>query len=105
MLACFSFSPIYAMVLLGVAYSVYGVTIWPSVATVVQHEEWKRDKRHPGSPHKSKLVGTAFGVSTSALNTALTLTPLIAAQIRISGGSFLPVEMFFVGLAMCKKFK
>lgn len=48
----------------------------------------------------SRIIGTAYGISTSALNTSLTLFPLITAQIRVSGGSFTHVLLFFVGLAL-----
>ncbi|KAJ8328300.1 hypothetical protein QVD99_000811 [Batrachochytrium dendrobatidis] len=91
-------NPIYPMVFLGCSYSLYGVAIWPSVATVIQHEECKLKDQNPDA-EPPRLLGAAFGLSTSALNAALTLVPLIAAQIRVQGGSYLPVEIFFASLA------
>lgn len=92
-------NPIYPLLFLGLSYSIYGVAIWPSIATIIQHQE---DTLHEENPHLEppKLLGTAYGLSTSALNTALTIMPLVAAQIRVWGGSFVPVELFFVGLAL-----
>jgi MFS family permease len=86
-----SWTPIPMLILLGLSYSLYGVAIWPSVATVVHHEEIKT---------KCKLLGTAFGISTASLNTALTIMPMISAQILVDGKSFLWVEVFFSCLAM-----
>jgi hypothetical protein len=73
------------MIGLGLGYAICGVVLWPSIATAVQQEENR----------KVKLLGTAIGFSISALNTALTIIPLIAAQIRIAGKSFVPVELFY----------
>jgi MFS family permease len=89
-------SPVYPLIFLGLSYSLYGVAIWPSVATIVQHAELKLAEREEFPP---KLLGTAYGISTSALNTALTIMPVIAAEIRVAGESFLPVELFFAALA------
>ena len=86
-------TPIPSMIGLGLGYAIYGVVLWPSIATSVQHREWQLNQQD-GS-HKFKLLGTAFGFSMSALNTALTIIPLIAAQIRIAGKSFIPVEYFY----------
>ncbi|KAI8821840.1 major facilitator superfamily domain-containing protein [Fimicolochytrium jonesii] len=91
--------PVYPLVFLGLSYSMYGVAIWPSIATVIQHREDTLHHENPNDP-PPKLLGTAYGLSTSALNTALTVMPLISAQIRVWGGSFVPVEMFFVALAL-----
>jgi hypothetical protein len=74
----------------------YGVAIWPSIATVIEHQETIIGRQQGYSP---KLVGTGFGISTSALNTALTIFPVITAGIRVDGGSFVPVELFFSILA------
>ncbi|KAI8593757.1 major facilitator superfamily domain-containing protein [Geranomyces variabilis] len=92
-------NPVYPLVFLGLSYSMYGVAIWPSIATIIQHREDTIHEEHPDQP-PPKLLGTAYGLSTSALNTALTVMPLISAQIRVWGGSFVPVELFFVGLAL-----
>jgi MFS family permease len=96
-LALSNFSPIIPLLCLGLSYSMYGVAIWPSIATVTEHQEEVIGRiSGKASP---KLVGTAFGISTSALNTALTIFPVITAGIRVDGGSFIPVEIFFASLA------
>ncbi|TPX57857.1 hypothetical protein PhCBS80983_g03535 [Powellomyces hirtus] len=92
-------NPIYPLIFLGLSYSLYGVAIWPSIATIIQHQEDAIHDRHPHNP-PPRLLGTAYGLSTSALNTALTIMPLVSAQIRVWGGSFVPVELFFVALAL-----
>ncbi|KAJ3300072.1 hypothetical protein HK104_004794 [Borealophlyctis nickersoniae] len=101
-------NPVFPLILLGLSYSIYGVAIWPSIATIIQHEEdLIRERQAAVSDSEDgelmddpRLLGTAYGLSTSALNTALTIMPLMAARIRVVGGSFLPVELFFVGLAL-----
>jgi hypothetical protein len=95
MLGLTSFVPIPSFILLGLSYAIYGVVIWPSVATVAQQEE----ERLLCAGVETKLLGTAFGVSTSCLNTALTILPLIAASIRVEYKSFVYLELFFAGLA------
>jgi MFS family permease len=90
-------NPIIPLVFLGLSYSMYGVAIWPSIATIVEHQETKLSLQFTDPP---KLVGTAFGISTSVLNAALTIFPIISAGIRVDGGSFVPVELFFAGLAL-----
>ncbi|KAJ3018833.1 hypothetical protein HKX48_002591 [Thoreauomyces humboldtii] len=92
-------NPVYPLILLGLSYSMYGVAIWPSVACIIQHREDAIHEQNPDSP-PPKLLGTAYGLSTSCLNTALTIMPLVSAQIRVWGGSFVPVELFFVALAL-----
>ncbi|KAK5816765.1 major facilitator superfamily domain-containing protein [Linnemannia elongata] len=81
-----SLSPIFAFSLLGVAYSMYGVALWPSIACVVTNE---------------LHLGKGYGISTSFLNISLTIAPPIVATIRVIGNSFLPVEMFFIGMGLC----
>jgi hypothetical protein len=66
------------MVFLGLSYSMYGVAIWPSIATIAEHEERKLQLKHPQVAHK--LVGTAFGISQSALNIALTVFPIVSVR-------------------------
>ncbi|KAF9956976.1 hypothetical protein BGZ72_002299 [Mortierella alpina] len=79
-------SPVFAFTLLGVAYSMYGVALWPSIACVVTNE---------------LHLGKGYGISSSFLNISLTLVPPIVATIRVSGDSFLPVEMFFISMGLC----
>ncbi|KAF9539584.1 hypothetical protein EC957_005201 [Mortierella hygrophila] len=81
-----SLSPIFAFSLLGVAYSMYGVALWPSIACVVTNE---------------LHLGKGYGISTSFLNISLTIAPPIVATIRVIGDSFIPVEMFFIAMGLC----
>ncbi|KAF8940371.1 hypothetical protein BGZ47_007778 [Haplosporangium gracile] len=81
-----SLSPIFAFSLLGVAYSMYGVALWPSIACVVTNE---------------LHLGKGYGISTSFLNISLTVVPPIVATIRVIGDSFIPVEMFFITMGLC----
>ncbi len=96
-LALTNITPIIPLLFLGLSYSIYGVAIWPSIATVAEYQETALGRTSGKAP--PKLVGTAFGISTSALNTALTIFPVITAGIRVDGGSFIPVEIFFATLA------
>ena len=73
-------TPILPLIFLGMSYSIYGVAIWPSIATITEHEEAKLAILH-GQDRVPKLVGTAFGISTSVLNAALTIFPLISVSI------------------------
>ncbi|KAJ3044011.1 hypothetical protein HDV00_003540 [Rhizophlyctis rosea] len=105
--------PVFPLIFLGVSYSIYGVAIWPSIATIIQHEEDRIRERQlanvdhlsdvgdtPDEPEEPRMLGTAYGLSTSALNTTLTIMPLIAARIEVDYDSFVSVELFFVGLAL-----
>ncbi|KAF9973677.1 hypothetical protein BGZ73_003044 [Actinomortierella ambigua] len=78
-------NPIFAFVLLGVAYSMYGVALWPSIACVIKNEFH---------------LGMGYGISASFLNISLTFVPPIVATIRVVGGSFVPVEMFFIAMGL-----
>ncbi|CAO3572213.1 unnamed protein product [Mortierella alpina] len=81
-----AWSPVYAFTLLGVAYSMYGVALWPSIACVITNE---------------LHLGKGYGISSSFLNISLTLVPPVVATIRVAGDSFLPVEMFFISMGLC----
>ena len=96
-------SPIPSMIGLGLSYAIQGVVLWPSLAIAVQHKEQQiEDEERITFPNSRlppvKLLGMAFGLSMAALNTALTIVPLISAQIRIIGKSFVPVELFYATL-------
>lgn len=49
-------------------------------------------------PTTGKFLGTAYGLSTSALNTALTFFPLLAASVRV-GSDWEGLELFFAAMA------
>ncbi|KAJ3315161.1 hypothetical protein HDV04_004302 [Boothiomyces sp. JEL0838] len=87
-------TPIVGMVILGLSYSIYGVVLWPSVATCVNYCELL----HEAKGVKLKILGTAFGISTSALNVCLTILPLFTARIHVIWQGFLPVELFYASL-------
>ncbi|KAJ3324432.1 hypothetical protein HDV06_006843 [Boothiomyces sp. JEL0866] len=87
-------TPIVGMVILGLSYSIYGAVLWPSVATCVNYCELL----HETKGIKLKILGTAFGISTSALNVCLTILPIFTAQIHVIWQGFLPVELFYAGL-------
>lgn len=72
-------NPVYPLFFLGCSYSIYGATIWPSVATIIQSHEDKL-QRENGLEETPRLLGTAYGVATSALNTALTIMPLVSGN-------------------------
>lgn len=91
-------TPIPSMIGLGLGYAIYGVVLWPSIATVVQHREWQLCDNSIQT--KSKLLGTAFGFSMSALNTALTIIPFLSAKIRTYCRSFYLVELFYFALGI-----
>ncbi|KAF9995854.1 hypothetical protein BGZ79_010413 [Entomortierella chlamydospora] len=78
-------NPIFAFSLLGIAYSMYGVALWPSIACVVTNE---------------LHLGKGYGISSSFLNISLTVVPPIVATIRVMGDSFIPVEMFFISMGL-----
>ncbi|KAJ3328786.1 hypothetical protein HDU76_009283 [Blyttiomyces sp. JEL0837] len=95
-------NPVIPLLFLGISYSIYGVALWPSIATIIQHEDelaHEREQHDENAAHHPKLLGTAYGISTSALNTALTIIPLISAEIRVISGDFKYVEIFFACLA------
>ncbi|KAJ3382414.1 hypothetical protein HDU92_004774 [Lobulomyces angularis] len=91
-------NPVYPLIFLGLSYSFYGVALWPSVATVIDSHEKKLED--DGSVCSRKLLGTAYGISTSALNTALTIFPLITAEIRVHSANYQWVLTFFLVLAL-----
>ncbi|KAF9579576.1 hypothetical protein BGW38_004113 [Lunasporangiospora selenospora] len=78
--------PLFAFTLLGFAYTMYGVALWPSIACVVTDEF---------------QLGKGYGISTSVLNISLTLVPPIVAAIRVNSSDFLPVEVFFISMGLC----
>lgn len=60
-----------------------GAALWPMVPYLVKNP---------------RLVGTAYGVSTVALNLSLSVVPLIVARI-FDTGSYAAVELWFISLA------
>ncbi|RKO95314.1 hypothetical protein CAUPRSCDRAFT_12979, partial [Caulochytrium protostelioides] len=108
--------------MLGLAYSLYGVAIWPSVATIIQHTEAQLTRDgvlNASGTGPPKLLGTAYGLATAALNMALTVFPLIVAHLRnaalaraalrpavdtsledpLSDSGFFYVQLFFMALS------
>ena len=78
-------SPLYPLICLGIAYSIYASAIWPSIALVV----------------KESKLGTAYGFITAVQNGGLALFPVIVSVLTDGQGSkkYFHVEIFFLGLA------
>jgi MFS family permease len=85
-LAFGTFSPILPLVGQGLAYTLFGAVLWPSVPLMV----------HPS------MAGTAFGIINSIQNVGLGVFPLVVAAIQNhQAGRYLPsVELFFTGCAI-----
>ena len=62
-------SPVFPLILQGVAFSIFAAVIWPSVPLCVE-------QRH---------VGTAFGVMSAVQNIGLTLFPVFVADLHETG--------------------
>ncbi|KAI8601480.1 major facilitator superfamily domain-containing protein [Dissophora ornata] len=77
-------TPIAAMFVLGLAYSLFASVLWPCIPFLV----------------KDHQLGTAYGLVTIALNISLTFFPMIVATIlHDTDGSYVHVEGLFIGLA------
>ncbi|KAK3816442.1 MAG: major facilitator superfamily domain-containing protein, partial [Benniella sp.] len=77
-------TPIMAMFILGLAYSLFASVLWPCIPFLV----------------KDHQLGTAYGLVTIALNISLTIFPLVVASIlEATQGSYTHVEGLFIGLA------
>ncbi|KAJ3166546.1 hypothetical protein HDU88_003415 [Geranomyces variabilis] len=78
-------SPIIAMTILGLAYSIFASALWTCVPYLV-------------GPHQ---IATAYGLVAVALNVSLALFPLAVARIRSAAPeTFVPVEAFFIFLGL-----
>ncbi|KAG0304303.1 hypothetical protein BGZ98_005684 [Dissophora globulifera] len=78
-------TPIMAMCILGLAYSLFASVIWPCIPFLVQDHQ----------------LGTAYGLVIIALNISLTVFPMIVASILYAThGSYSHIERLFVGLAV-----
>lgn len=83
-LLCFSMfyclPPIVPIVSLGITYSLFAVVIWPAIALVV-------DK---------KLIGLAYGLTTSIQNFGLAVFPVVVASIYTSSQSYYFVWLIYL---------
>jgi MFS family permease len=80
-------SPILPLVGQGLAYTLFGSVLWPSVPLTVD----------------PSMAGTAFGIINSIQNVGLVVFPLVVAAIQNNSqaGRYLPsVELFFAGCAI-----
>ncbi|KAF9280936.1 hypothetical protein BGZ68_006934 [Mortierella alpina] len=78
-------SPVVAMVILGLAYSLFASVLWPCIPFLVEDHQ----------------LGTAYGLVTIALNISLTFFPMIVASIlHGTGGSFIHVLGLFIALGV-----
>uniref|UniRef100_A0A0G4HUD5 Lysosomal dipeptide transporter MFSD1 n=1 Tax=Chromera velia CCMP2878 TaxID=1169474 RepID=A0A0G4HUD5_9ALVE len=73
-----------AMILLGLAYTIFATVIWPCVGTSVGEDQ----------------RGMAYGTATAVQNLGLFLTPLAVATVRAETGSFAAVVWLFLGIAV-----
>ncbi|KAJ3149710.1 hypothetical protein HDU86_006887 [Geranomyces michiganensis] len=82
-------SPIIAMTILGLAYSIFASALWTCVPYLVG----------------SHQIATAYGLVAIALNVSLALFPLAVAHIRSAAPeTFVPVEAFFILLCLVSIF-
>ncbi|KAJ3002399.1 hypothetical protein HKX48_002349, partial [Thoreauomyces humboldtii] len=85
LLAYTTLTPVVAMVILGIAYSIFASALWACVGYLV-------------GPHQ---IATAYGLLSVSLNTSLALLPLAVAKVRVLyPTSFVPVEIFFMALSL-----
>jgi MFS family permease len=73
-----TFSPVAPLFCLGIFYSAFASALWPSISLVVDHDQ----------------LGTAYGISTVALNIGLSVVPIMVGRIRAIS-TFTDVELFF----------
>jgi len=76
-------SPLYAVILIGITYSLFASVIWPAISLVVNY----------------KIVGFAYGVTTSLQNLGLVVFPLIVAYIYSSSNNYYYTLYLFIVLA------
>ena len=78
-------NPWFAMVLMGIGYSVLACALWPMVSLVVAEHQ----------------LGTAYGIMQSIQNLGLALIILAAgAVVELKG--YIVLEVFFLGWVCCK---
>lgn len=77
-------NPVLAMLVLGLAYSLFASALWPCIPFLVEDHQ----------------LGTAYGLVTIALNLSLTVFPMaVAAILHLTDGSYQWVEGLFIALA------
>jgi len=77
-------NPVLAMLVLGLAYSLFASALWPCIPFLVEDHQ----------------LGTAYGLVTIALNISLTVFPMaVAAILHLTDGSYQWVEGLFITLA------
>mmetsp|Transcript_2453 Transcript_2453/g.3398 ORF Transcript_2453/g.3398 Transcript_2453/m.3398 type:complete len:667 (-) Transcript_2453:2357-4357(-) len=81
-----SMSPIFPLILQGIAFSIFAAVIWPSVPLCVEQ----------------RYVGIAFGLMSAFQNVGLTLFPIFVADLHQTGADrYIPdVEILFIILAL-----
>ncbi|KAG0260622.1 hypothetical protein BG011_001751 [Mortierella polycephala] len=79
------FTPVVAMFILGLSYSLFASVLWPCIPFLV----------------KDHQLGTAYGLVTIALNISLTFFPMIVASIlHATDGSYQHTEGMFITLSV-----
>jgi MFS family permease len=72
------FDPILPLVALGLAYSFYGVALWPSIGTIVLHEEqvlWEKACAAASSASNVTAAVAAAGAAANTITSDITLSP------------------------------
>ncbi|KAG0220489.1 hypothetical protein BGX31_010955, partial [Mortierella sp. GBA43] len=78
-------TPVAGMFILGLGYSLFASVLWPCIPFLV----------------KDHQLGTAYGLVTIALNSSLTILPMLVAYILdVTEGSYAYVEGLFITLAV-----
>ncbi|XXQ31846.1 Lysosomal dipeptide transporter MFSD1 [Plasmodiophora brassicae] len=83
MFAATSWSPLFPLIMMGAAYSIFAAAIWPCVAIVVDQE----------------YLGTAYGIATAIQNVGLAGIPGIVGLLHDRTGSYTASEVFLSVLA------
>jgi MFS family permease len=73
--------PYFAMVLMGVAYSLLACALWPLVSFIVPEHQ----------------LGTAYGIMQAIQNLGLAIVPIVAGYI-VDNNGYLMLEVFFVAM-------
>lgn len=83
-LAFTAIHPLCPLVILGMAYALFGGALWPLVPSMV---------------HDERCMGTAYGLATVALNMGLCAFPLVVAALMTTWSIFV-AQLWFVGLSL-----
>jgi MFS family permease len=77
-------NPVFSLVLSGFAYATFGASLWPLIPRFITD---------------IKILGTAYGISSVALNLSLTISPFIVANLLTTYG-FFGINTFFICISI-----